>query len=131
KAIETKSNAVRLTPIETDGTLQSLNLLGGGKADLAIARGDLMMPPDANSVAILRRNFVVLWAPTGRKGAPKSKVTDIASLSGRRIGIVGLGDANPNLLRVILAESGVNPQRVTTSQFGTDHISDMTQDATL
>jgi TRAP transporter TAXI family solute receptor len=131
KAIEAKSDAVRLTPIETDGTLQSLNLLGGGKADLAVARGDLTMPPDANSVAILRRNFVVLWAPTGRKGAAKSKVTDIASLSGRRIGIVGLGDANPNLLRVILAESGVNPQKVTTTQFGTDHISDMTQDAAL
>jgi hypothetical protein len=89
------------------------------------------MPADANSVAILRRNFVVLWAPTGRKGAPKSKVTDIASLSGRRIGIVGLGDANPNLLRVILAESGVNPQKVTTTQFGTDRISEMTQDTTL
>ena len=131
KAFDTKGGSVRLVPVESDGTLQSLNLLGAGKADLAVARGDLAMPSDANSVAILRRNFVVLWAPTGRKGTPKSKVTDIASLSGRRIGIVGLGDANPNLLRVILAESGVNPQKVTTIQFGTDRVSEMTQDTTL
>jgi TRAP transporter TAXI family solute receptor len=131
KAFDAKGGAVRLAPVESAGTLQSLNLLGAGKADLAVARGDLAMPSDTNSVAILRRNFVVLWAPAGRKGAPKSKVTDIASLSGRRIGIVGLGDANPNLLRVILAESGVNPQKVTTTQFGTDHISEMTQDSTF
>ncbi|WP_342732612.1 TAXI family TRAP transporter solute-binding subunit [Bradyrhizobium sp. B117] len=131
KALETKGGAIRLVPIETDGTLQSLNLLGIGKADLAVARGDLAMPPETNSVAILRRNFVVLWAPTGRKGAARSKVTEIASLSGRRVGVVGLGDANPDLLRVILAESGVNPQKVTITQFGTDRISEMTQDVAL
>jgi TRAP transporter TAXI family solute receptor len=131
KAFDAKGGATRLIPVESDGTLQSLNLLGAGKADLAVARGDLAMPPDVNSVAILRRNFVVLWAPTGRKGAPKSKVTDIPSLSGRRIGIVGLGDANLNLLRVILGESGVNRQKVTTIQFGTDRIAEMTQDTTL
>ena len=122
---------MRLAPIETDGTLQSLNLLGAGKTDLAVARGDLDMPADTNSVAILRRNFVVLWAPTGRKGAARSKVAEIAALSGRRIGVVGLGDANINLLRVILAESGVNPQKVTVTQFGADRISEMTQDTTL
>ena len=131
KAFDTRGGAVRLTPIQSDGTLQSLTLLGAGKADLAVARGDLAMPSDTNSVAILRRNFVVLWAPAGRKGAPKSKVTEIAALSGRRIGIVGLGDANLNLLRVILGESGVNPQKVTIIQFGTDHIAEMTQDTTL
>jgi TRAP transporter TAXI family solute receptor len=131
KAFDAKGGAVRLTPVESDGTLQSLNLLGAGKADLAVARGDLAMSPDTNSVAILRRNFVVLWAPTGRKGAPKSNVTEIAALSGRRIGIVGLGEANLNLLRVVLGESGVNPQKVTTSQFGTDRISEMIQDTTL
>ncbi|MBR0968383.1 TAXI family TRAP transporter solute-binding subunit [Bradyrhizobium diazoefficiens] len=131
RAFDAKAGSVRLVPVQSDGTLQSLNLLATGKADLAVARGDLTMPPDASSVAILRRNFVVLWAPGGRKGAAKSKVTDIAALSGRRIGMVGLGDANPNLLRVILAESGVNPQKVTITQFGTDHISEMIQDPML
>ncbi|WP_063680901.1 TAXI family TRAP transporter solute-binding subunit [Bradyrhizobium neotropicale] len=131
QAFDAKGGPVRLAPIETDGTLQSLNLLGGGKTDLAVARGDLEMPSETSSVAIMRRNFVVMWAPTGRKGAGKSKVTEIAALSGRRIGVVGLGDANVTLLRVILAESGVNPQKVSVVQFGTDHIAEMTQDTTL
>ncbi|UPT85288.1 hypothetical protein HAP41_0000033950 [Bradyrhizobium barranii subsp. apii] len=109
KAFDARGGAVRLVPIETDGTLQSLNLLGAGKADLAVARGDFAMPADTNSVAFLRRNFVVLWAPAARKGAARPKIMEIASLTGRRIGVVGLGDANLNLLRVILAESGVNP----------------------
>lgn len=130
KAIEAKG-MVRLVPIESDGTLHSLNLLAAGKAELAVARGDVAIPPDVNSVAILRRNFVVMWTPTGRKGGPKSKVTSIASLAGRRVGIIGLGDANLDLLRVILAESGVNPQKVATTQFGTDHVTDMTRDTSL
>ncbi|MFT4116391.1 TAXI family TRAP transporter solute-binding subunit [Bradyrhizobium sp.] len=130
-ALDAKAGSLRLAPIATDGTLQSLNLLGAGKTDLAVARGDFDMPTNTNSVAILRRNFVVLWAPTGRKGAARSKVTEIAALAGHRIGVVGLGDANLTLLRVILAESGVNPQKVTVVQFGPDHISEMTQDPTL
>lgn len=131
KAFDARGGAVRLVPIETDGTLQSLNLLGAGKADLAVARGDSAMPADTNSVAILRRNFVVLWAPAARKGAARQKIMEIASLTGRRIGVVGLGDANLNLLRVILAESGVNPQKVTIAQFSIDRISEMAQDSTL
>jgi TRAP transporter TAXI family solute receptor len=131
KAFDARGVAVRLTPIETDGTQQSLDLLGAGKTDLAVARGDLTMPADTNSVAILRRDFVVLWTPAGRKGSAKPKVTDIASLSGRRIGVVGLGDANLNLLRVVLAESGVSPQKVMIAQFGTDRISEMIQDTGL
>ena len=55
KAYDAKSGAVRLTPIESDGTLQSLNLLGAGKADLAVARGDLDMPAEAETVAISYR----------------------------------------------------------------------------
>ena len=55
-------SAVRLAPIPTNGPTESLALLGAGKADLAVARGDLDMPADAQSVAILRKNVVVLIA---------------------------------------------------------------------
>jgi TRAP transporter TAXI family solute receptor len=131
RALDAKGASVRLKLAETGGTPQSLDLLGAGKADLAVARGDLDMPAQTNSVAILRRNFVVLWAPAPRKGAARSRISEIAALSGRRIGVVGLGEANINLLHVILTESGVNPQKVTAIQFGTDHISDMTLDPSL
>src|ERR1700731_728888 len=36
--------SVRLAPISTAGTTESIALLGSCKADLAVARGDLAMP---------------------------------------------------------------------------------------
>jgi TRAP transporter TAXI family solute receptor len=133
KALDAKASPVRLAPIATDGTLQSLNLLGDGAADLAVARGDLEMPADTTSVAILRRNLVVLWASGQRsaKRETRARISEIKELSGRRIGVAGLGNANVALLRVILAESGVNPSKVSVVQFGMDRIADMTQDSAL
>src|SRR3981081_1900260 len=64
---------VRLAPITTEGATESIALLASSKTDLAVARGDLEMPADAESVAILRKNVVVLWAPSGlpAKGSKK------------------------------------------------------------
>lgn len=56
---------VRLAPITTEGATESIALLASSKTDLAVARGDLALPADAESVAILRKNVVVLWAPSG------------------------------------------------------------------
>ena len=61
-------SAVRLSPITTDGAAASLALLAASKADLAVARGDLDMPAEAETVAIVRKNFVVLWSPSGLAG---------------------------------------------------------------
>src|SRR5215470_4872823 len=130
KTLDARASPVRLAPIATDGTLQSLNLLGDGKADLAVARGDSEMPADTTSVAILRKNVVVLWTPSGQRGG-RARISEIKELAGRRFGVAGLGDANVALLRVILAESGVNPQKVSIVQFGMDRIADMTQDTSL
>ena len=51
-------------------------LLGEGKADLAIIRGDLDVPKNAQAVATLRKNVAVLWVPPagkvkGKKAAPE------------------------------------------------------------
>ena len=43
-------------------------LLGEGKADLAIIRGDLDVPKNAQAVATLRKNVAVLWVPPAGKG---------------------------------------------------------------
>ena len=72
EAFASESRTVRLSPITTDGAVEALALLGAGKADLAVGRGDLEMPADAQTVAIVRKNFVVLWAPSGLAArAPK------------------------------------------------------------
>src|ERR1700716_2473530 len=59
KAFADAGRAVRLAPITTDGAVESLALLGASKADLAVARADLEMPGNAETVAIVRNNFVV------------------------------------------------------------------------
>src|SRR5438270_503499 len=129
-------SSVRLAPISTDGAAESIALLKEGKTDLAVARGDLELPADAESVAILRKNVVALWAPTGlaAKGAkkqPTPKIKAIDDLAGHRIGVIGRTQANVTLLRLILKESGVEPDKVAVTQFGTTQIPELARDATI
>src|SRR5713101_4772344 len=49
--------------MRTDGAAASAQALGEGKADLAIIRGDLEVPKNAQAVATLRKNIAELWAP--------------------------------------------------------------------
>jgi TRAP-type uncharacterized transport system substrate-binding protein len=92
-------SAVRLSPISTDGAAESISLLAASKTDLAVARGDLEMPTDAESVAILRKNVVVLWVPSGlpvkgSKKPPVPKIKSLEDLPGHRVGIIGRTQAN-------------------------------------
>jgi TRAP transporter TAXI family solute receptor len=126
---------VRLAPIQTPGAAESIALLAAGKADMAVARGDLDMPADAESVAILRKNVVVLWAPSGLpvkgKKQPAAKIKSIDELAGHRVGVIGRTQANVTLLRVILKESGVDPDKVQVTQFGTAQIAEMARDPAI
>lgn len=127
---------VRLAPITTEGAAESIALMASGKADLAVARGDLNLPTNAESVAILRKNVVVLWAPSGKpakgsKKSPPAKIKSIDDLAGHRVGVIGRTQANATLLRVILSESGVNPDKVAVAQFATNQISELARDASV
>ena len=136
QAFDRDRNAVRLSPITTEGAVESLALLGAAKADLAVARGDLDMPADAETVAIVRKNFVVLWSTSGlpvkgSKKAPVPKIKEIGDLAGHRVGVIGRTPANASLLRVILTESGVAPDKVAVTQFGTNQIEELSHDPNL
>jgi TRAP transporter TAXI family solute receptor len=136
QAFAAEAGPVRLTPITTDGAVESIALFAAGKADLAVARGDLELPADAESAAIVRKNVVVLWAPSGPapKGAkkqPAAKIKEIGDLAGHRVGVIGRTQANVTLLRVILTESGVNPDKVTITPFGIDKIAEMIRDPAI
>jgi TRAP transporter TAXI family solute receptor len=111
---------IRLRPVQTDGAAASAKALEDGGADLAIIRGDLDVPKNAQAVATLRKNVAVLWVPAPAKGKGKKsgpKITKIAQLAGRRIGVVGRTPANVNLLKVILQQYGVDPAKVEIVQF--------------
>jgi TRAP transporter TAXI family solute receptor len=116
---------IRLRPIQTDGAITSAQTLADGKADLAIIRGDLNVPTTAQAVATLRKNVAVLWVPPavkGKKAGPK--ITKIAQLAGRRVGVIGRTQANVDLLKVILKQYGVDAGKVEIVQFPTNEAAD-------
>src|SRR5437763_10186130 len=127
---------IRLSPITTDGATESIALFTASKTDLAVARGDLNLPANAESVAVVRKNVAVLWAPSGlppkgSKKKPAPKIKGIDDLAGHRVGVIGRTQANVTLLRVILTESGVNPDKVAVTQFGTDQIAELARDPAI
>jgi TRAP transporter TAXI family solute receptor len=129
-----ESSAVRLSVITTAGPVDSIAVLAAGNADLAVARADEEMPDGTEAVAILRKNVVVLWAassapPKAPRKPAKSRIKAIGDLPGHRVGVVGRTKVNVTLLRVILKESGVDPDKVEVAQFGNDQVTDMVKDA--
>jgi TRAP transporter TAXI family solute receptor len=106
---------VRLHPIQTDGSVESAQALAGDKVDLAIVRGDLDVPKNAQAVATLRKNLVVIWVPAPAKDQGKkaaAKITKIVQLAGHRVGVIGRTEANVNLLKLILKQYGVDPAKI-------------------
>ena len=67
----------------------------------------------------------------GAKKEPKPKIKEIGDLAGHRIGVIGRTQVNVTLLRVILKESGVDPDKVAIAQFGTDQIAEMVRDPSI
>ncbi len=118
---------IRLRPVQTEGATASAKALEDGGADLAIIRGDLDVPKNAQAVATLRKNVAVLWVPAATKGKGRKsgpKITKIAQLAGRRVGVVGRTPANVNLLKVILQQYGVDPGKVEIVQFPAGEVAD-------
>ncbi|RYX88576.1 MAG: TAXI family TRAP transporter solute-binding subunit [Bradyrhizobiaceae bacterium] len=124
---------IRLALKVTAGSAESLALLTSGHTDIAVVRGDRELPRDTQSLAIMRKNVVVIWAPSGRgsSGKRKAAVKEVGDLAGRRIGVVGRSDANVKLLKVILTESGVAPDKVRIAQFTVEQAAQMARDPSL
>jgi TRAP transporter TAXI family solute receptor len=130
------ASPIRLAPIQTEGAAESVAMLAAKKTDLAVARGDLDLPTDAESVAILRKNVVVLWSvgavpAKGAKKPPAPRIKELGDLVGHRVGVIGRTQANVKLLRVILTESGVNADKVTITQFGVTQLAEMAKDTAI
>jgi TRAP transporter TAXI family solute receptor len=133
QSFDREGSPVRLSLIATAGPVDSIALLAGAKTDLAVARDDEEIPDGTGSVAILRKNVVVLWSAPGapHKGSKKeskSKIKGIDDLVGHRVGVIGRTQVNVTLLRVILTESGVDPEKVSITQFNASQIAEMVRD---
>jgi TRAP transporter TAXI family solute receptor len=131
--------AIRLRPIIKDGPAQSAAALDSGEADLAVVRRDVAMPQAGQVVAILRKNLVMFVAPPpapassataskakrGKKAAAKEeskKIEKIEDLAGRRLVVVGRSQANINLLKAILQQYEIPPEKVEVVQIDTTEV---------
>ena len=104
---------VRLRITATENSAQSANMLENGFADLAVVRHDLAFPKNGQVVAVLRKNYAVLFAPgepldaaiqDKTKKTKPARIEKIEDLAGKRIGVVGRSQANVELLKVILEQ---------------------------
>ncbi len=111
QAFAREHDTVRLRPLPAESAAASATMLAEGKADLAVIRGDLELPKNAQAVATLRKNVAVLWVPSA------SDITKIAQLAGHRVAVIGKTSANVNLLKVILRQYDVDAAKVEIVQF--------------
>ncbi|MGB3490135.1 MAG: TAXI family TRAP transporter solute-binding subunit [Xanthobacteraceae bacterium] len=121
--------SVRLRPVLTDSVNASAAAIKDGTADLAVVRGDLDIPKNAQAVATLRKNVVMLLVPSPPKTdlaevANAGKITSIAQLAGRRICVIGRTQANVKLLHLILRQYGVEPDQVNVIQLAPPEVSE-------
>lgn len=132
-AANRERGSIRLRIVATEGSVQSAVAMEAGQVDLAIVRGDQQLPKDAQAVATVRKNVVAIWVPTagvskaakGSNTGPQqaARIDKIADLAGRKVGVVGRSQSNVNLLRLILQQYGVAPERVEVIQFPPSEVS--------
>jgi len=125
--------AIRLRPILKDGPVEAAAAVDSGEADLAVVRRDRAYPKQGLAVAVLRENVVAMIVPAAgslargvaagrgaarskaKRGASASieKLEKVEQIAGKRIGVIGRGGANTDLLNVVLRQYGIAPEKVT------------------
>lgn len=121
--------SVRLRPVLTDNINASATAIKDETADLAVVRGDLEIPKNAQAVVTLRKNVAMLLVPSQPAADPTAqngdaKITSISQLAGRRIGVIGRTQANVKLLDIILRQYGIEHDKVTIVQFAPPEIAE-------
>ena len=121
--------SIRLTPVIVEGAAAAAHAIDTNEADIAIVRRDVAYPQAGRAIAELRESVVAIIVPapgsraTGptkevqNKTAAKAKtskpIEKIEDLEGRRIGVVGHGPANTEVLDVILSQYQISHDKVT------------------
>jgi TRAP transporter TAXI family solute receptor len=122
---------IRLRPIIAEGPTAAAASLGAGTTDLAVVRGDLDLPKEAQAIATIRKNYAVLWVPASADKKKKGAIKSIDQLAGKRIGVIGRTTANVKLLNIILTQSGVKPESVQIVQFNTSGFAEQVKNEKL
>ena len=86
---------VRLNVLQTGGTVENLQMLEDGRAQLATAQADIASGPKARAVAVLYDDTFQLLVPGN------SPMTRLVDLRGRRIALAQKGGQFQSFLRVV------------------------------
>lgn len=102
---------VQLKRVKKESLAASAKALEDGEADLAIVRSDIGMPKNGLTIAILRRDNLVLIVP-GR-----SRINSFQALAGKKVGLLKMDSPERNeslshLLDGILTFHNVSPDMV-------------------
>lgn len=121
--------SIRLTPVIEEGAAAAAHAIDTNEADIAIVRRDVAYPLTGQAIAELRESVVAIIVPTPgsratgptkevrNKSATRAKtskpIEKIEDLEGHRIGVVGHGPANTDVLNVILSQYQISRDKVT------------------
>ena len=95
KVVERHNPRIRITLLETGGTVENLQMLEAGRAQLATAQADITPGPKARALAVLYDDTFQLLV---LKDSPAQNLVD---LQGRRIGLAQSGGQFQSFLRVV------------------------------
>ena len=116
-----QSNIRLQTSVVAGGPTEAAKALEEGRADLAVIRLDSGVPKNGQAIAILRKNVVVFVVPSAAKAAKGAKaatpakgkpIEKIEQMPGRRLGVVGRSPRNIELLKVILRQYNIDPDKI-------------------
>jgi TRAP transporter TAXI family solute receptor len=99
-------DGIRFVIFPVDDLAQSAKALEQGRADLAVIRSDVAIPPNGATVVILHNDIAALAAPAG---STLTKVTDLVK---KRVGLFPATATNAALLDTILTEYDIAPETV-------------------
>jgi TRAP-type uncharacterized transport system substrate-binding protein len=91
---------VRFKVIDTGTALEAATAFAGGKADLAVVRGDVGDLSQGGSVVVVAHVVALIIAPPG------SSIDSMEALKGHTVGVIG-GNANSRLVDVLSKEYGL------------------------
>jgi TRAP-type uncharacterized transport system substrate-binding protein len=118
--------------VKEGGTREARAAIDNNEVDLAVVRRDIGLPKDGQVVAVWRKNVAVFIVPEpepakaapaakGKKKAKAakaakedetSKIEKIEHLMGKRLGVIGSTPANIDLLKIILSQYRIPPEKL-------------------
>jgi len=112
---------VQLKRIKKESFAASAKALEDGEADLAIVRSDIAMPSNGLTIAIFRRDNLVLIVPGG------SRLSSFQGLAGKKVGLLKTDSAERNeslsrLLDGVLDFYNISPAKVQREFLSMDEI---------